>query len=247
MKGMRAWVSRFGLVGLVLVVACDSAAEPGPSGSADASPDADLYCHYDCFGFHECENGVVTSWDHTPIPCDVWAGECPHYKSYFCERGCRMDVSSIEPFEEPRAMCEENRPKQIGDSCAEPSQCDPQVATIEYVDGVPVVTNVYLECDLALGECVEREPPVVVDYLALCGLEAPLDGPGLSYGVRDSAICSGGLCIYVEQESCVRQGCTISCDSDDDCPMGFVCNGNSYCKPGPPDLWGTDVLPLLGC
>lgn len=214
-------------------------ASASAADASDAAPDADPYCHYDCFGYHECSDGVVTSWDHTPVPCEYWEGECPHSVTYECERGCRTDVDSIGPFEDPRDMCEEFRPKQAGDPCTEEAHCEPQVATIDYQ--TDTVVNVYLTCDLELGVCVERDPPVVEDYLAQCGLEPPIDGEGYSYGVMNVDTCSGGLCLYVEGDTCVRQGCTIACDSDDDCPMGSVCQSLAYCKPGPPNMVGIDL------
>lgn len=173
-----------------------------PGGPDSGEPDADPYCHYDCFGYNECSDGVVTTWDHAPVPCEHWEGECPHSESYTCERGCRADgVSATGPFEPPSSMCEEARPKQAGDPCEQETDCDPQVA--EYDPATGTVTNVYLRCDLDLHMCVEREPTVIEDYLAPCGLVAPLDGPGYSYGFREVDVCSGGLCVYVERDTCV--------------------------------------------
>jgi hypothetical protein len=149
-------------------------------------------------------------------------------------------------------MCEEWRPKQVGDPCDVPTDCDPQVATVAD-DGT--VTNVYLECDLETGACVARDPPVVEDYLAPCGVEPSFDGDRTgAYGFVRTDACSGGVCLIYETETCVTQGCTIRCDSDDDCPMGSVCwlyapdhtpegpgPDRSVCKPGRPGLIGVDL------
>ncbi len=245
---------------LILIAAgvgacCSSNAPPGSSvpDASDRTGDEDSqYCHWDCFGYHECADGVVTTWDHTPVPCEYWTGMCPHYQSYVCERGCRIDANVLyEPFIQPREMCEEWRPKQLGDPCTQPSDCDPQVATI---DSGGSVVNVYLQCDIALGECVARDPPVVADYLAQCGVTAPFGQPdAYEYGFVRTSVCAGGLCLILDDGACVMQGCTIACDSDDDCPMGSVCQlfedwtggiralRSMVCKPGRPNLVGVDL------
>ena len=213
----------------------------------------DPNCHYDCFGFSECHDGIVTTWAHTPVPCAYWTGECPHYTGYTCERGCRIDVDHIyDPWIDPREMCEEWRPKEVGDPCDDPTDCEPQVAA---VDESGNVINVYLDCDLETGTCVARDPPIVEDYLAQCGIAAPFgDSDGWEYGFVRTDACSGGVCLICERETCVLQGCSIRCDSDDDCPMGSVCWTDAYdwtpsgpgsdrtvCKPGRPYLIGVDL------
>lgn len=205
----------------------------------DAAPDADPYCHYDCFGYSACADGIVTTWEHEPVPCEYWEGECPHGVSYECERGCRTDVGELGPFDDPRELCEEHRPKRVGDPCVDESGCRPEVATW---DAEGNVANVYLSCDVALGECVTRDPPVVPDWLAPCGLE--LDGqPGYAYGVAETELCGGGVCLYVERETCVAQGCTIECAGDGECPPGAVCEPDwGVCKPGPPNRIGVDLV-----
>lgn len=210
-----------------------------PGGDDDPDPDPD-YCHYDCFGYHECRDGVVTTWDHTPVPCDYWEGECPHYESYECVEGCRIDTDQIaDPWLDPAAMCEENRPKQVGDLCADESDCRPEVATW---DQTGAVTNVYLTCDIAAGICVERPAPVVPDWLAACGHVADPFPDSFAYGYVETDACTGGVCLYLEREDCVAQGCSIRCESDGDCPMGAVCEpGWGVCKPGPPNLIGVSL------
>jgi hypothetical protein len=218
-------------------LALEASADQGP---AEASPEADPYCHYDCFGWAECVNGLATRYMHTPVKCEHWTGKCPIAEVYPCERGCRIDMTqSFEPAMSARQMCEEFRPKQVGDPCTDESYCEPQVATW---DSEGKVTNTYLQCDIDAGTCIAKEPPQVADWLAECGLAG--DGePGFAFGVVVTDACSGGLCMFVESAACVLQGCTISCDSDDDCPPGAVCEAevHSYCKPGPPNQMGVDL------
>jgi hypothetical protein len=148
-------------------------------------------------------------------------------------------------------MCEEWRPKQVGDPCDDPTDCEPQVATVDDADNV---INVYLRCNIETNSCVAQDPPVVEDYLAQCGVEAPFgDAGGYEYGFVRTDACSSGVCLIVEWETCVAQGCTIRCNSDADCPMGSVCEnfrdwtlggpgaGGDVCKPGPPGLVGVDL------
>jgi hypothetical protein len=167
-----------------------------------------------------------------------------------------VDAADLEPPEtrwiDPRQMCEEWRPKQVGDPCDDPTDCDPQVAT---VNDAGDVINVYLRCDLETGTCVARDPTVVEGYLAPCGIEAPFgEPPGFAYGFVLTDVCSTGVCLVIEDEMCVRQGCTVACDFDDDCPMGSVCEyfldwtgrrpagGGNVCKPGPPRLDPDDLV-----
>ena len=96
---------------------------------------------------------------------------------------------------------------------------------------------------------------VVADYLAQCGVEPSFDGDRTgAYGFVRTDICPGGVCLIYETETCVMQGCTIRCDSDDDCPMGSICWLDFYdwsslgpctecaiCKPGRPGLIGVDL------
>ncbi|MBI5487335.1 MAG: hypothetical protein HY905_08385 [Deltaproteobacteria bacterium] len=238
----RAWLLPVGSVVLVAMTGCGD-------GGTEYDPD----CHWDCFGHSECHDGVVTTWAHTPVPCEYWTWECPHHESYTCERGCRLDTDVIhDPWIDPSEMCEEWRPKQVGDPCDDPTDCEPQIAA---VDDAGNVLNVYLRCDLEADTCVARDPPVVEDYLAQCGVEPSFDGPRTgAYGFVRTDVCSGGVCLVYEATTCVTQGCTIRCDSDDDCPMGSVCwfdgrdwtpagpgSDRAVCKPGPPGFIGVDL------
>jgi hypothetical protein len=209
----------------------------------DEEPGTDPSCHFDCFDDHECVDGVVTSWRGEPIACDDWEGACPSYVGYTCERGCRIDIEEIDyVVADAQFLCEEYRPKHAGDLCTEEAHCHPQVATWN-PDGT--ITNVYLTCDVSAGVCVDREPPVIPDFLQPCGIEAPIDPLG-SYtsGVLETSLCTAGVCVYWEDpsETCVWQGCTAVCDSDDDCPPGTYCGQSPWpptCQP--PDFFAAGI------
>jgi hypothetical protein len=221
---------------LCALAACDGASSGDDAG---VEPDGDPYCHWDCFGYQECHDGVVTSWEHTPVPCEYWEGECPHSTSTPCVEGCRIDTDRIDGApDDPSIMCEENRPKHVGDLCADDTDCRPEVATW---DDQGNVTNVYLRCDVDAGMCVARDAPVVADWLATsCGIEPDAFPDSYAYGVREVDTCSGGVCLFYEREDCVAQGCTIRCEGDGECPVGAVCDA-TVCKPGPPGSIGVDL------
>jgi hypothetical protein len=211
---------------------------------ADDGGDDDDSCHYDClFSGLACQDGVVSTYWASAIPCDEWNDEwgddCPAEESETCQEGCRTDGVTELDLDEPwQRLCEEGRPRQVGEPCVDPSDCLPEVATW---DDEGNVTNVYLACDLELGECVAREPPVVEDWLApICGLE-PGDQEGS--GVVPRSACSGGLCLYEVRDGCIAQGCTLACAGDGDCPPGAVCEPDwNLCTSGPPDTGLGDDL-----
>lgn len=224
----------------------------GGDGEVDVAEVWDPSCHYDCFGYHECKDGVVTTYDHVPVPCEYWKGGCPIRDSFQCEKGCRVDgVNRLDFFEDPRRLCQEGAPKHAGDPCAGPADCLPTPA--EVVDGE--VVNTYLTCDEDGGKCVVVDPPAVLDWLAPC--RADLSGlPPGAYGYVTAPACSAGVCLIAPGENgCVTQGCTKRCQGDHECPPGAVCQdglkdwadavrpwGGTVCKPGPPDLIGVDLV-----
>jgi hypothetical protein len=55
---------------------------------------------------------------------------------------------------------------------------------------------------------------------------------GVTTGLQsiDDPHCSSGQCMAAGEATCVRQGCTIACRSDDECPMGALCMG-AACDP----------------
>jgi hypothetical protein len=227
--------------------------EPVESETAktDPGPDVDPNCHYDCFGYHECKDGVVTTFAHIPVPCAFWTGSCPIDGSFECVKGCRIDgVTQVDYFDDPSTLCQESAPKHAGDPCIEPADCLPTPA--EVVDGK--VINTYLACYGVAGTCVAVEPPSVPDWLAPCGTD--LSGlPSGAYGYVTAPACSGGVCLIAPDEAgCFAQGCTKHCEHDWDCPPGSVCEDGLkdwlppatswvvlVCKPGPHNLIGVDL------
>jgi hypothetical protein len=228
-----------------------------PDRPADVPPDFDPGCHYDCFGFVACKDGVVTEWVHAPVPCAQWNGECPHRQVGQCQRGCgaeRMD-HRFEPC--PLTICREHYPKAVGDGCQEDGDCRPTRALptteADTADGGAAdaggtgVRQTYLRCDQDSGRCVERAAPIVPDWLGPCdpAVLRPLDEG--AYGAAIDSSCTGGRCLVLvpHDRSCIWQGCSKSCVSDDDCPQGAVCQEapavacgvstdlKGYCKPGP--------------
>ena len=213
----------------------------------DEVRDDDEFCHIDCFGYTECNEGVVTAWLHTPVPCEYWEGECPNQTVGTCARGCRVDGERADPYEDPMSVCEENRPKRVGDPCEDDSWCQPTSST---VDAANTVYNLYLRCDEESGSCLETSPPVIDNYLSHCGLtnaDANFSTPSSQVpGYAAAESCPSGLCIVRQSSDCLRQGCTIQCDSATECPQGSTCEAGyrnrgfepvtvrrGICKPGP--------------
>ena len=106
MSTYRRWI----IVIALATGACGGSA-PSPDAGPDAEPDADPYCHYDCLGYHECADGVVTTFASYPVPCEYWEGSCPIEDTLACEQGCRDDITMLELSEDPSLLCEENRPQ----------------------------------------------------------------------------------------------------------------------------------------
>ena len=231
------------LLPLLTLAACGGASGAPPDGGEEEDP----YCHWDCFGYTECQDGQVTEWANTPVPCAYWTGSCPISERYTCMRGCRSDIVDAfgAPYYRARDLCEENRPKQLGDGCSSEADCLPQVALPNDGGGV---TNVYLTCAADAGVCAARPPPTPpADWLGQCGYGGDTDPSSFAYGVLGTGNCSSGWCLFVERTGCVAQGCTMACDSDDDCPQDSVCwlgeGPGGVCKPGPQNSIGE----LLRC
>jgi hypothetical protein len=232
-----------------IVLCWGIAAGPLAGCSRSNSPsERDDNCHYDCFGAIECRNGTVITRAHTILSCDS-DGRCPRETVGTCQKGCAVDFIEEVP-NCPMRICRENFPKQPGDVCTTEADCHPTLAV--RADGG--VWQTYLRCDFARGICVETAGPEINDWLGPCdpGLMAQLEKE--AYGVVEDATCSGGLCAYYAplDKSCVQQGCTSGCVTDQDCPQGSVCEGMDecptptsprygYCKPGPRNYVATGL------
>jgi hypothetical protein len=224
--------------------AATDASNPAPDASIDGFPDG---CHYDCFGALECRSGMVRYSPPTAVPCAHWTGECPH-TDMTCREGCAQGDFSV-PFLRLRsfdlrdrlaALCSETPAARPGDAC-EPLLCRPTRAAA-LADGS--VTQSYLRCG-ANSQCETDEPPVIERYLEPCTPTAAQYGrPGESGYVSDGyeSYC---LIHHDAEAGCVRQGRTILCLGDWDCPQGSTCDaglrrldlptalGTPVCRPGP--------------
>jgi hypothetical protein len=244
------------IVVLAMTVACTTPMarnDDADAGGADAStdhlstdPDAGSDCHWDCFGYLSCANGIVTEWAHTPVPCERWTGECPRTgETYTCARGCRTDGASVPTSgsDSLAVACEEGRPKKAGDPCTTEDDCLPTPAI---PDGMGHLVNTYLTCDGTT--CVTRPPPDVPDYLGACGEGLFGAVPPGYHGILAAPACSGGLCLYYRRHdvTCVDQGCTLRCAGDQDCPQGSACVEfdavSGACKPGGPYSLGEGLV-----
>lgn len=208
----------------------------------------DPTCHYDCFGAVECHDGEVVSFDHVPVACADWTGQCPRHVAGRCLQGCAAE--RMAGLQCPMEICRENHPKRAGDPCRSMADCQPTPAIVR---SDLTVENVYLTCDAAAGRCVKAAPASVADWLAPCSPQviATLTPERRAGGTFGGALtdpgCSEKVCAYVSRsnEACVRQGCSRLCQRDDQCPPGATCSKeqsacadmsipeDGYCKPGP--------------
>lgn len=201
-----------------------SGSTAGTGGSA-SSGTAGCQGHIDCFGRSTCADGVVTQWANMPVSCS--AGGCPHGVVGSCRKGCGAAVINGPPSC-VLSICRENMPKAAGDPCETDDDCRPVPARTT----ASTVQNVYLRCDLGMGLCVPGTAPVVADWLAPCtpGIVSSLRGMTTGLMQLTDAACSSGVCMAAGEGSCVRQGCTKGCRSDDECPQGSRCSFSS-CDP----------------
>jgi hypothetical protein len=184
------------------------------------------------------------------VPCAEWTGHCPSAPAGECRGGCGTDRFTDE-VACPLAICRENYPKRVGDSCGTDQDCLPTPARPR--SDSPLVDNVYLRCDATTSRCVARAPVVVTDWLAPCNpqviasIRADDRALGTYGGMLDDPGCSEGVCAFESHfgESCVRQGCSKRCLHDGECPEGASCTRDDrpgctniapppagYCKPG---------------
>jgi hypothetical protein len=206
------------------------------------------------FGYVACKDGLVTEWLHAPVPCRLWTGQCPNRPVGQCQRGCGAERINYGLQLCPMTICREHFPKVVGDSCQEDGDCRPTQATRTAATGDGGATDAgtgvhqtYLRCDRDVGTCVEQAAPIVPDWLGPCdpAVLAGLD-KGV-YGAANDPSCSGGRCLVLvpHDQTCIYQGCSKSCITDDECPQGAVCQEapalacgaptglKGYCKPGP--------------
>jgi hypothetical protein len=199
----------------------DERDEGGETGERcdDLNPD----CHYDCGTRYSCEDGTV--YEHLAfIPCCRGGPElCEEgTPSHQCEEGCFIERVGWgdSTYDAPQDLCNGTRPRVAGDSCDTNEDCSPAET---YRDGGEEIEKP-LVCDTESNTCIAESAP---DYLTYCDIPASelsegtgfVEAPGEGFaGCGDSAFC------VVESdatESC--QSCSVTCESDADCPSGSGC------------------------
>jgi hypothetical protein len=188
----------------------------GAGGSSGASG-------LECFRFYgRCENGTVTV--SQPRLCAKSTTEC--------REGCRKDGVSMASWgsDLSHTLCEENRPRLVGDPCDNDLDCAREEPPEAGSD------RLLLACDAELGTCIASSAKTPDDYLTDCGLSS-VPGLGVRFGALVNASdCRSGICLllYPEVEPSTEQYCTALCAATSDCPTG------SSCLPVPVDE-STDV------
>ncbi len=204
--------------------------EPFDGGWDGGGFDAGDACHIDCFGSATCYGGLVVAEIGAPVPCALWTGACPTLPAYRCEKGCAQEGRFEGRYDlQPEVLCAEGAPKSVGSPCETDQDCLPAPATYDVDAGV--LRNVYLQCDMGAGVCVEAPPAELDGWLGDCGLpfehdpQSPRPGSG-TQGIIPAGTCPGGACIFAAYpgETCIRQGCTGPCEGDHDCPPGATCS-----------------------
>ena len=204
----------------------------GSSDAEDCSPS----CHWDCFGGSQCVAGTAWANGFAPRQCchhdDPWPGPGPVCAAYGrpCQGGAcvtpdRRYAACLELISTPAAhcmgadcrhlllYCPEGAAKPPGALCGGDADCRPAA------EGVP-----RLRCDTVMtGTCVEDERPAPpADYGAGCGLTVG-DVPSLDGETAvERGTCS--LCQVMRVgDGCLRQGCTVPCSFNEDCPADSIC------------------------
>jgi hypothetical protein len=143
----------------------------------------------------------------------------------YARKAAGSDLGDEDEQLPPEFLCEEYRPKQVGDACASDSDCEPFTVT-GGVEGNIVV--VHLACDLDAGQCAEIAPPEVEGVGDSCNLTPADVAEFYGYGslvLVDALDCATGLCVVdaLHDNTCVPQSCSIRCTTDRDCPQGTLC------------------------
>ncbi len=203
--------------------------EGGPGGDA-----CDPGCHWDCFtSALRCVNGKVYSFaGGAPYPCckssDPWPGggpACSVGVVHTCKQGCVKQVDqryrscldppsnyAHRPFEGAHIVklaCQETTFKGAGDACTQHTDCRPAAGADR------------LECDPKGGCVAVKRPAAPGGFGSYCGIT-----PKASKGWDSVVMSVGGSPCHVAWDSakaCWRQGWTMTCQYDEDCPLGTVC------------------------
>lgn len=110
--------------------------------------------------------------------------------------------------------CGQIHPLKPGASCALDEDCRP---------AAPGITR--LPCDWESHTCVVIKKKAPPTYLGKgCGLDVASLGfkPSADYAAKGKT-CELCHVLWDAKKQCLRQGCTVACTYDEDCPQGMVC------------------------
>jgi hypothetical protein len=220
---------------LVALAACNgSSPKITLDGSVDGfGPD----CKFECVGELQCRDGFAYARTNAPVPCVEWVGSCPGTTAQ-CSGGCDLVFSAHRTDDwsgQLAALCRDTQVAKVGDSCA--NQCLPTRAV---ADAQGNVTQQYLAC--TGGTCAAAAAPSVGNYLGACGAMAVQFGaPGVTGVVSDGT--NACLLAWDTAAGKTRQGSTIFCIGDWECPSGSSCDDSlpfvddvgvigAVCRPG---------------
>lgn len=188
----------------------------------DTSRDDPDNCQINCEVKYSCVDGTV--YDHPwRMSCSGGQQACNAQSNitevHQCQDGCALyeNYWSWPIVEQPSEMCEENRPRGVGESCQEDADCEPS----DRESG-------RLECDPESNTCID---PSVPDYLEYC--EIPADelasGEGFVSAPTDGFPGCGEstYCVVDKDANRVCQSCSLACETAADCPSGSTCQSVS--------------------
>ncbi len=194
-------------------------------------------CHWDCFGGGAvCQDGKLYRLGRGAAPCcrfeDPWPFPGPVCSSgtlYACLTKCApVDSRYAHCFAPtPAADMPDSMAHLFKLSCAETQYAIPGTACQTDDQCRPMAMDVSsrLACDLASHQCnIISRPDRPPDFGASCGLtkaDVPFGSEtDFVTAGKNCAVCHVAKYLYTE---CPRQGCTMPCQYDEDCPEGTVC------------------------
>lgn len=213
---------------------------------AGSRPDSKSYqntssCHVDCWGGISCRNGIAYGSFAGAQPCSSGTS-CKSYPLYQCQKGCSKNVNRFVGSHNNNSplLCEEWREKSVGEPCQTHRECQPY----HFYGNQPKGT--YLRCDIKTKKCVEVTENTS-DYMKECKEDVQRHAGTQITGFIESNSCTHGYCIIEDTKNCVKNGCTMPCMKNEQCPNGSTCmlnyrNINGFYRPknnGAP-------VPLLG-
>ncbi len=246
------------LIALAIHAACSRDTKVAPTESLTSARGSS--CHKDCWYGLSCRGGAVFERRLTAVPCDQ---PCPEGRNIGnCRLGCGPpeQINKIDVDRCPLALCRDQLPKRPGDACISDDECGPTRAEpagqTETPDGgsdalpdANGLRQIYLRCDIYTRACVERQAPMLADWLGPCDAALLAAQASDITGHIPDPSCSGGVCVVAEAHqglsdwTCRPQGCSLRCSGDDECPQGAFCKNpggrrcprdlDGVCMPGP--------------